>query len=274
MRQGTIWRWVIGSLVLLYLVFPLFVIVPVSFSSASYLQFPPPGYSLQWYAKYLNRPDWLDSTFRSFWIAFGTMLFATTLGTAAAFALVRGNFPGKRLVNALILSPLIMPGIVAAIAIYFFYAKLNLVDTPLGLVLAHSTQSVPYVVILVTAALRGFDGRLEQAAMNLGANYWLTFWHVTLPIIWPGVLAGGIFAFIASWDELIISMFITSTKAVTLPVRMWESVRNETDPTIAAVATLMVVVSVAAMSIAELFQRRARKVGGTGASQLDTFNDR
>jgi putative spermidine/putrescine transport system permease protein len=249
-----------AALVGFYLLFPIFVIIPVSFSSAVFLQFPPPGFSLQWYAKYLGRPPWIDATILSLWVGVSVMVLATVLGTAASFALVRGNFAGRRLLNALILSPLIVPGIVVAIAIYFFYSRLRVVGSPLALILAHTALAAPYVVVNVSATLYGFDRRLEQAAMNLGANRWRTFWHVTLPVIRPGVMAGAIFAFIASFDEVIVAIFISGTSAVTLPAKMWEGVRMEIDPTIAAVATIAITVSLAAFLTAAILERRARRL--------------
>lgn len=258
--------WLVAGLVLLYLIFPIFVIVPVSFSSAPFLQFPPPGLSLRWYERYFGREQWIDATILSFYVGAVTMVLSTLLGTAAAFALVRGRLRAKRWITAFILSPLIVPGIVVAIAIYFFYAQLRLVGTPFGMILAHTALAVPYVVVNVTATLYGFDRRLEQAAMNLGANRWRTFYYVTLPVIRPGVFAGALFAFIASFDELIVAIFIAGTGAVTLPARMWENVRMEIDPTIAAVATIAIAVSIAAFASAALLGQRARRLIGQAPS--------
>jgi putative spermidine/putrescine transport system permease protein len=255
-------------LVLAFLIFPIFVIVPVSFSSSPFLQFPPPGWSLRWYERFFGRPQWVDAAILSFWVAAVVMVLATVLGTAAAFALVRGHIRGRRWINSFILSPLIVPGIVVAIAIYFFYARLRLVGTPLGMILAHTALAVPYVVVNVTATLYGFDRRLEQAAMNLGANRWRMFSHVTLPLIRPGVLAGALFAFIASFDELIVAIFIAGAGAVTLPARMWEGVRMEVDPTIAAVATITIFISIAAFLSAALLERRARQYASSVAEPL------
>src|SRR5690606_33704111 len=192
--------YVITGLVLFYLIFPIFVVIPVSFSSASYLQFPPPGFSFQWYQKYFDRTDWIDATFLSLWIACVTAILATILGTMASLALVRGKFWGKNLANAFMVSPLVIPGIIVAIGVYFFYARIQIVGSPWALALAHTALALPFVVINVSATLYGFDERLEYAAMNLGANRWQTFRHVTFPIIRPGVFAGALFAFITSFD--------------------------------------------------------------------------
>jgi putative spermidine/putrescine transport system permease protein len=249
-----------ASLVLLYLVFPILVVVPLSFSAGTYLSFPPPGFSLRWYENFLGRADWLGAASLSLWVGGAVMILATALGAPAALALVRGNFRGKDLLTGFIISPLIAPVIIVAIGIYFFYARLGLVGNPIALVIAHTALAVPFVVINVTATLQGFDERLEQAAMNLGATPWRTFWQVTFPIIRPGVLAGALFAFISSFDELVVALFVSGTSAVTLPRKMWESIRFEIDPTIAAVSTILIVLTGAVFLSAELLRRRSERL--------------
>jgi putative spermidine/putrescine transport system permease protein len=250
----------LAGLVLLYLVFPVFVVAPLSFSSAKYLQFPPPGWSLQWYENFLSREAWTSALWLSVRVGLATAVLATVLGTAAALALVRGRFPGKDAVNAFIVSPMIVPGIIVAIGVYFFYARIQIIGSPFALALAHTALAVPFVVVNVAATLEGFDERLEWAAMNLGANRWQTFRHVTLPIIRPGVLAGALFAFITSFDELIVALFVSGSGAVTLPRRMWESLRQEIDPTIAAVSTLLVAASVLVLASAEILRARGERM--------------
>ena len=256
---GRVLLWVLVALVLFFLVFPVFVVVPVSFSSAKYLQFPPPGWSLQWYENYLIRPGWVDATFLSIRVALVTTLLATILGTAASLALVRGRFPGRNAINSFMVSPLVVPTIIVAIGIYFFYARVRLVGHPLGLSLAHTALALPFVITNVSATLHGFDERLEFAAMNLGANRWQTFRRVTLPIIRPGVFAGALFAFITSFDELIVALFVSGTGAVTLPRKMWDGLRQEIDPTIAAVSTILITLSIAILLTAELLRQRAER---------------
>lgn len=251
---------VIAGLVLFYLILPILVVIPLSFSSASYLSFPPPGFSLHWYRNFFTRADWISSAWLSIWVGLAVTVLATTLGTPASVALVRGRFAGKGLVNAFILSPLIVPGIIVAIGIYFFYARLGVVGNPIALVLAHTCLAVPFVVINVSATLYGFDERLEYAAMSLGASPWGAFRQVTLPLIRPGVLAGALFAFITSFDELIVALFVSGTTAVTLPRRMWEGIRFEIDPTIAAVSTILVAFSGALLLTAELLRRRSERL--------------
>lgn len=264
---ATVILWIVVSIILIYLVFPVFVVAPVSFSSAKYLQFPPPGWSLQWYQNYFDRPGWVPATFLSIRVAVITAVLATVLGTAASLGLVRGRFPGRNAANSFLLSPLIVPGIIVAIGIYFVFAQFKLVGNPLGLVLAHTALALPFVVTNVSATLHGFDERLEYAAMNLGANRWQTFYRVTLPIIRPGVFAGALFAFITSFDELIVALFVSGSGAVTLPRKMWDSLRQEIDPTIAAVSTILIVVSIVILFSAELLRQRSERHRATSFVQ-------
>jgi putative spermidine/putrescine transport system permease protein len=251
---------ILAGAVLGYLIFPILIVVPLSFSSGTYLRFPPPGFGLRWYRNFFERTDWIDSAWLSIEIGLAVTLLATMLGTPAALALVRSRFRGRDLVNVFVISPLIVPAIIVAIGIYFFYARLGLIGNPLSLVAAHTCLAVPFVVINVSATLYGFDERLEYAAMSLGATRWRTFWQVTFPIIRPGVLAGALFAFITSFDELVVALFVSGTTAVTLPRKMWESIQFEIDPTIAAVSTMLVAVTGGLFLTAELLRRRAARL--------------
>ena len=233
------WLLLAGGAVLAFLALPVFVVVPISFSSAAYLTFPPPGWSLRWYARYFGGRQWMAATVRSFQVATLTTLVATSVGTAAALGL-RRRFRGKAVLNLVLLAPMVVPVIITAIAIYGLYARLRLIGTLAGLVLAHTVMALPFVIVVVTATLRGFDQSLELAAMNLGANRWRTFWHVTLPLIRPGVVAGALLAFVTSFDEIVIAIFISGTRAATLPKQMWDGIRTEIDPTIASVSSLMI----------------------------------
>ncbi|WP_448574813.1 ABC transporter permease [Thermomicrobium sp.] len=249
---------VFSALVLLYLVAPVLIVIPMSFSAAKYLSFPPPGLSLQWYENFFARADWTSATIQSIRVAFMVMVLSTVLGVAASLALVRASFPGKEIVNLIIVSPLVVPAIIVAIAIYGLYVQFRLVQTFWGLVLAHTVLAIPYVIVNVSATLRGFDIRLEQAARSLGANGWQTFRHVTLPLISPGIFAGAVFAFIASFDELIVALFIAGARGRTLPMRMFEGLRMEIDPTIAAVSSMLITFSVLVLASAELVRRRSQ----------------
>lgn len=252
---------VLALAVALFLIVPVLIIIPLSFSSASFLSFPPPGFSLRWYEQLFSRSDWMDSAWLSIWIACVVAVISTVLGTAASFGLVRGKFPGQRLLIAFILSPLIIPGIIVAIAVYFFYARLQLVGSSLSIVVAHTALAVPFVVVNVSASLHGFDKRLEMAAQNLGAGAFDTFRLVILPSIRPGIVAGALFAFITSFDELIVALFIAGPSQVTLPLRMWESMRSSLEPTLAAVSTLAIIASVSLFLCASWLQSRSRASG-------------
>jgi putative spermidine/putrescine transport system permease protein len=256
-------RWILYifvGLVILYLIFPILVVIPLSFSSARYLSFPPPGFSTQWYHKFFSRSDWVHAAWLSIWIGLSVMVLATILGTAASLGLVRGRFYGRQTINTFLVSPMVVPSIIVAIGVYFFYARIGLIGHPIALIVAHTALAVPFVVVNVSATLYGFDERLEFAAMNLGANRWRTFWQVTLPIIRPGVLAGALFAFITSFDELIVALFVSGTGAVTLPRKMWDSIRFEIDPTIAAVSTILIVFTGLLFLSAELLRRRSERL--------------
>jgi putative spermidine/putrescine transport system permease protein len=248
----------IVGLILLFLAFPIIVVVVVSFSSATYLTFPPPGFGLKWYEAYFSNQDWLRPTWVSLWVAAAVVVLSTTLGTVAALGIARLPKPLRVFATGLILSPLIVPGIVVAIGIYYAYSRYGLVGTPFAMVLAHTCLAVPFVVTSVSASLTGIDPRLEQASLNLGATPSATFWQVTLPLIRPGVLVGALFAFITSFDELVVALFISGTGAVTLPRRMWDDLRFQIDPTIAAVSTLTIVLTVALMGCAHLLRKRSQ----------------
>lgn len=259
---GTACLYAACGLVLLFLLLPIFVIIPISFSSAKFLTFPPPGWSLQWYAKYVASPKWLAATWLSVQVALLTTVLSTVLGTVASLGLVRGRFRGKGLVYGVVLSPLIIPLIITAIGIYFLFARHHLTGTLTGLVLGHTVLAIPIVVVIVSATLQGVDRNLEFAAMNLGANRVKTFWRVTLVIIRPGVLSAAIFAFIVSFDELIIAMFLSSPTTLTLPKQMWDGIRQEIDPTIAAVSTLLIALSVVLLLVVEVLRRQAERLTG------------
>lgn len=236
--------WALG--VLAFLMAPLVVIFPISFSSSAYLQFPPPGWSLRWYEAYLNDSTWIDATVRSLKVAAATMVLATVLGTLLSFSLVRGRYPGKEFVNQLSLMPLIVPVIVYSIAVYGWFGQLRLIGHWEAIVLGHTVHAIPFVVIIVTAALRTFDVGQEHAAMSLGASKARAIWHVTLPQIRPSIVSAAFLAFISSFDELVVAMFLGGSN-MTLPKKMFDNIVNEIDPTIAAVSVLQVVLVTAVL---------------------------
>jgi len=233
----------LGALTVFFLVAPTLVVVPMSFTASNALTFPPEGLSTRWYEKMLTDPQWSTGFANSAQVAFATAILATTLGTLAALGTVRGRFPGRTAVQAIILSPLIVPVIIIAIGMFSLFVRWKIAGSILGLVLAHTALAVPFVVVNVATSLRTVDRNLELAAQSLGAGPVRTFRRVTLPMILPGVLAGGLFAFITSWDEVVVAIFLTSARFRTLPVEMWEQVRQVVDPTVAAVATTLLAVT-------------------------------
>ena len=233
----------LGAATVLFLVGPMLVIVPMGFTTEPILTWPPVGFSLRWYEKIISDPQWSRGFVNSLQVATLTAVLATALGTPAAFGIVRGRFPGKALANALVLSPLIVPVIIIALGFFAFFVRFKLTGTLVGVTLAHTALAVPFVVVNIGTVLRTMDRNLELAAQNLGADPIRTFRRITLPIIMPGVFAGALFAFITSWDEVVVSIFMTTARFRTLPVEMWEQVRQVIDPTVAAVATVVMVVT-------------------------------
>jgi putative spermidine/putrescine transport system permease protein len=247
----------LGALTVFYLLAPTLVIVPMSFTEARILSFPPQGFSLQWYGRMLTDPQWSTAMVNSAEVAILTAILATVLGTLAALALMRGRFPGRTAVNGLVLAPLIVPVVIIAIGMFSLYVRWRISGSLLGLVIAHTALALPFVVVSVSASLRTMDRNLELAAANLGADPRRTFTRITLPIILPGVVAGAIFAFITSWDEVVVAIFLTSARFRTLPVEMWEQVRQVVDPTVAAVATTLLVVTTALLLMVLVVRRQA-----------------
>ena len=247
----------LGALTVFFLMAPTLVVVPMSITASNSLTFPPEGFSTRWYEKMLTDPQWSSGFVNSAQVAFLTALLATVLGTLAALGTVRGRFPGKSAVNALVLSPLIVPVIIIAIGMFSLFVRWKITGSIVGLVLAHTALAVPFVVINVATSLRTIDRNLELAAMNLGADPVRTFRRVTLPLILPGVLAGGLFAFITSWDEVVVSIFLTTARFRTLPVEMWEQVRQVVDPTVAAVATTLLAVTTSLLLLVLVVRRQA-----------------
>jgi putative spermidine/putrescine transport system permease protein len=232
-----------AGLVLVFLLLPAIVIVVISFSSAQYLTFPPPGWSLQWYREFFSSPDWVTATVRSIQIGLGTVALSLALGVPLSFVLVRTQFRGKPLVDALVLAPMILPAIILAIGDYLLFVRLKLVGTMWGLILGHTVIALPFMVVNVRATLRGVDPYLEKAASSLGANPLTVFRTITLPLMMPGVITGSLFAFITSFDEVVIALFLSGPYTQTLPMRMWSGLRYEIEPTIAAVSSLLIMLA-------------------------------
>ena len=260
--------WVVASAVIFYLAVPSFFVIPVSFSENNFIQWPPKGFTTQWYDAFLSSPLWFGAMIRSFVVGIISACLAMAIGVPAAFVLARQNMVMKGAVFAMVLAPMIIPHIIIAIALFYFYAQIqqflpfNLIGETLGLVLGHAVISVPFVVVTIVAVLKNYDQRLDQAAMSLGATKWKTLRHVTFPLITPGLIAAFLFAFVISLDELTIALFISGGQAPTLPKQMWVDAILKVSPTVTAVSTVVLVVVTALILVAEyarrVSERRAR----------------
>lgn len=246
--------------VLFFLVAPLAVIFPLSFSSGEILTLPVPGYSLQWYEDFFLSERWLDATKNSFVVGLATMVFATVLGTTAAYGINLSSFRGKTVVLATLSLPMVVPLIVTAASMYLAFSVVGLANSLWGLIVAHTIVATPYVVITVLASLKTFDPNLMRGALSLGAPPVTAFREVVLPLIMPGVAAGAIFAFATSFDELVIAIFITSPGEFTLPRQMFAGLREFLSPTITAAAVIMIVLSFILLFISEAIRRRGERL--------------
>jgi putative spermidine/putrescine transport system permease protein len=260
---------VFAALILVYLILPTLVIVPLSFSSESFLSFPPPGFSLRWYEAFAGSIDYRQAIANSVTIGVPAALLATALGTLAALALVRGRLRGRRVLSALMLAPMILPQIILAIGLFPIMVRLGLNGTYAGILLGHAVVSLPLAFITVAASLRSYPPTFEQAALTLGANPWKTFWHVTFPLIRPGMLVGFIFAFAFSFDELILAIFLTSPATRTVPRLLWEQLNYQMTPVIAAATCVLLLLTIllllGAAAVAQVGRRRLAPPAGAEA---------
>jgi putative spermidine/putrescine transport system permease protein len=245
-----------AGLVFLFLMLPLLVVFPISVSSASYLQFPPPGFSWQWYQRYLDDPGWIDATIRSVQAATLCTVLAMGLGVPLSFFLVRSRLAGVRVLDRLAAAPIIVPTIILSIALYGVFSRLQLIGEWYGVAIAHTVLALPFVVILVGAGLRTFDEAQEQAAAGLGAAWPRIIWRVTLPQLRPSLISAAFLAFISSFDELVLAMFLSGA-SMTLPKKMFDNIMMEIDPTIAAVSVLQILLVGLCLGLTSLFGRGA-----------------
>jgi len=267
------------GLVFFFLIAPIFIILPLSFSSSpffeftrEFMNFESEACSLRWYRQMvgISSPGdttvvsnkWMLGTRNSFIIGISATFLATALGTVAALGLSRPNMPFKGVLMAILISPMIVPLIITSAGMFFFYSKIGLTHTYLGLILAHTALGTPFVVITVTATLTGFDTNLIRASQSLGANTIRTFFKVIMPLILPGVISGGLFAFITSFDEVVVVMFVGSVEQITIPKQMWAGLRQETSPVILCMATCLVFLSIALLTTVELLRRRSERLRG------------
>ncbi|MDE0036082.1 MAG: ABC transporter permease [Gammaproteobacteria bacterium] len=247
-----------------FLVAPILVIVPLSFNAEPYFTFTegmlrldPDAWSLRWYRSIVEDEQWGRALVNSMIIGVAATLLATTLGTVAALGLANSAMPARRLAMGILISPMITPVIIVAVGVFFFYSKLGLAQTHLGLILAHAALGAPFVVITVTATLAGFDQTLMRAAASLGARPLTRFRRVQLPLIAPGVFSGGLFAFAASFDEVVVVLLMGGLEQRTIPRQMWSGIREQISPTILAVATLLIIFAVLVLFTVEWLRRRS-----------------
>ncbi len=249
--------------VFVFLLAPLIIIVPLSFNSEPYFTFTskmltldPDGFSMRWYRDIIDNPQWLEAIGNSLLIALASTILATVLGTLAAIGLARSNMPFRDFFMAILISPLVVPIVISAAGMYFFYSSVGLAQTHLGIILAHTTLGVPFVVITMTATLSGFDRNLIKAASSLGADPITAFFRVTLPLVAPGMISGALFAFAASFDEVVTVLFLGGPEQRTVPRQMWSGIREQLSPTILAVATLLIIFSSLLLLAVEMLRRR------------------
>lgn len=280
----------ICTLVFLFLIAPILVVIPLSFNVEPYFTFTekmlkldPTGFSTRWYDLLLtfgmdepeavrdsswwadawNNAAWINAAKNSVIIGFYSTVIATTLGTIAALGLSRPEMPGRRIIMAILISPMIVPIIITATGLFFFYSSINIQDWGipyLGVILAHATLGIPFVIITVTATLVGFDHSLTRAAANMGASPARTFFKVQMPLILPGVISGALFAFVTSFDEVVVVLFVGGLDEQTIPRQMWNGIREQISPAILSVATILVIISIALLTVVELLRRRSEKL--------------
>ena len=260
---------VICGAIFVFLITPILVVMPLSFNAENFftftpemLRFDPAGYSLKHYKDFFNSAAWQDAVWNSLKIAPAATLLSVSFGTLAAIGLSQPHVPFRRAIMAILISPMIVPLIISAAGMYFFYSRVGLQGTTLGVALAHAALGIPFVIITVTATLVGFDRSLTRAAANMGANPVTTFFRVQMPLILPGVISGGLFAFITSFDEVVVVLFVGSAGQKTLPWQMFTGLREQISPTILAVATILVGISICLLTVVELLRRRSERLRG------------
>ena len=293
---GRLWNYaytLICAWIFLFLIAPILVVIPLSFNAEPYftftsgmLAFDPSAYSTRWYEQLAhlgmlnpdttddsawwrdlwNNSQWLNATKNSIIIGFFSTILATALGTLAALGLSRPEMPYRRLIMALLISPMIVPLIITATGLFFFYSSVGLANSYVGIIMAHATLGIPFVIITVTATLVGFDQGLIRASKSLGANEWTTFRQVILPLITPGVISGALFAFVTSFDEVVVVLFIAAFDQQTIPRQMWNGIREQISPTILSAATILVFFSIALLTTVELLRRRNERLRGLSAA--------
>lgn len=253
------WYFVLRSLnvlTLIFLLLPILVMIPLSFSDSSFLAYPVSGFSLRWYQSLFQSDEWIRAATNSFIVAPCATLIATVLGTLAAIGFSKAEFTGKAWLMAIVISPMVVPVVVVGVGVYLFFARIGLSDSYLGLILAHAALGVPFVVTTVSASLQGFNHNLVRASLSLGAGPLRTFFRITLPVIAPGLISGALFAFATSFDEVVLTLFIAGPNQVTLPRQMFTGIRENISPAIAALATILICFSIGLLLALEWLRGR------------------
>ncbi len=257
----------------MFLIIPIMIILPLSFNAQPYFTFTqemltlnPDGFSTRWYDEFFSNSNWQAAVKNSIIIAIFSTIISTFLGTLAALGLSKPDFPFKTTVMGLLISPMVVPLIISAAGMFFFYSKIGLQGTHFGVILAHAALATPFVVITVTATLTGFDHSLTRAAASLGSSPTRTFFQITVPLITPGVISGALFAFITSFDEVVVVLFVGSVNQRTIPWQMFSGIREQISPTILAVATLLIIMSILLLTTIELLRRRNERLRGMSAA--------
>jgi putative spermidine/putrescine transport system permease protein len=248
--------WLLASLTVAFLLAPMLVIIVVSFNDAAVFSFPPQRWSSRWYVALWESRVWREAGSLSLWLASLVAFASLLIGVPAAYGLAKGRFRGRRIVEALLVSPMIVPVIVLALGLYMLFSAAGMIGTPLALFLAHTLLALPVVIVIVGAAFRRQDLAIELAARSCGASFPRAFWHVVLPSVRPAVISAGAFAFLTSFDEVVLTLFLGGPRATTIPKKIWESVKFELDPSLTAVSTILIAVSVAALLVAQFAVRR------------------
>ena len=251
-----LWLYALAGVVMLFLIVPTLIVIPMSFSASQYLECPPREWSLRWYANYFNSSSWMQATATSFKAAALTTLVATPLGTMAAYGLFTSRFRAMRVFSIVLITPMIVPVILIAIAVFYVYVKIGLVNSLTGIVLAHSMLAIPLVMMVVTSALKSYDMNQEMVARSLGASRPRAFVMVTLPQIRFAVVTGALLSFLTSFDEVILALFVSGGANSTLTRNMFNALRDQIDPTIAAISTIMVLVTSILLALAQVFGKR------------------
>ncbi|WP_137391106.1 ABC transporter permease [Rhodoligotrophos defluvii] len=255
------WLYVLGGAIMMFLLLPTLLVVPMSFSDSSFLGFPPPGWSTRWYEHYWNSTEWTSATWVSLRVALVTVLVATPLGTLAAYGLHMSRGPLATAIFFALATPLVVPVIFIAIGVFYLYSRLNLLYTTTGLVIAHSTLALPFVMALVASGLKSFDENQEKAARSLGAPRWRAFLTITLPQIRFSVISAALLAFLTSFDEVIIALLISGGLNETLTRRMFTTLRDQIDPTIAAISTILIGISIGCVLLSQALQAKSDERG-------------